>query len=68
MPKAPVAELVDAADLKSVSSNRVPVRFRPGAPLRKWYMRKRFNSAWEPELALFLNFGERLAPISSLDS
>ena len=30
-----VAELVDAADLKSVGSNPVPVRFRPSAPLYK---------------------------------
>ena len=27
-----VAELVDAADLKSVEGNLVPVRFRPSAP------------------------------------
>ena len=27
-----VAEQVDAADLKSVGSNPVPVRFRPSAP------------------------------------
>ena len=32
---APVAELVDAADLKSVGSNPVPVRFRPSAPFIK---------------------------------
>ena len=30
-----VAELVDAADLKSVGSNPVPVRFRPSAPIKK---------------------------------
>ena len=30
-----VAELVDAADLKSVGSNPVPVRFRPSAPIEK---------------------------------
>ena len=30
-----VAELVDAADLKSVARKGVPVRFRPSAPLRK---------------------------------
>ena len=29
-----VAELVDAADLKSVGSNPVPVRFRPSAPIK----------------------------------
>ena len=29
-----VAELVDAADLKSVGSNPVPVRFRPSAPFK----------------------------------
>lgn len=29
---APVAELVDATDLKSVGRKAVPVRFRPGAP------------------------------------
>ena len=29
-----VAELVDAADLKSVGSNTVPVRFRPRAPIK----------------------------------
>ena len=28
-----VAEQVDAADLKSVGGNSVPVRFRPSAPL-----------------------------------
>ena len=28
-----VAEQVDAADLKSVGSNPVPVRFRPSAPI-----------------------------------
>ena len=37
-----MAELVDAADLKSVASNGVPVRFRPGAPIKNttpngWY-------------------------------
>ena len=30
-----VAEQVDAADLKSVGSNPVPVRFRPSAPIKK---------------------------------
>jgi hypothetical protein len=30
---APVAELVDAADSKSVARKGVLVRFRPGAPL-----------------------------------
>ena len=30
-----VAEQVDAADLKSVGSNPVPVRFRPSAPFLK---------------------------------
>ena len=30
-----MAEQVDAADLKSVGSNPVPVRFRPSAPLKK---------------------------------
>jgi hypothetical protein len=29
---APVAELVDATDLKSVGRKAMPVRFRPGAP------------------------------------
>ena len=29
---APMAELVDAADSKSASSNRVPVQVRMGAP------------------------------------
>lgn len=29
-----MAELVDAADLKSVGSNPVPVRFRPSAPIK----------------------------------
>ena len=32
-PEAPVAELVDATDLKSVGRKAMPVRFRPGAPL-----------------------------------
>lgn len=32
---APVAELVDAADLKSVDRKVVPVQVRPGAPIRK---------------------------------
>lgn len=30
-----VAELVDAADLKSVARKGVPVRFRPSAPVKK---------------------------------
>ena len=30
-----VAELVDAADLKSVGRKAVPVRFRPSAPIKK---------------------------------
>ena len=30
-----MAEQVDAADLKSVGSNPVPVRFRPSAPIKK---------------------------------
>ena len=30
-----VAELVDAADLKSVGRKAVPVRFRPSAPFKK---------------------------------
>ena len=30
-----VAEQVDAADLKSVGGNSVPVRFRPSAPLKR---------------------------------
>ena len=32
---APVAELVDAADLKSVDRKVVPVQVRPGAPYSK---------------------------------
>ena len=32
---APMAELVDAADSKSVSSDRVPVQVRMGAPIDK---------------------------------
>ena len=32
MPNAPVAELVDARDLKSLGRKAMPVRFRPGAP------------------------------------
>lgn len=32
---APVAELVDAADLKSVDRKVVPVQVRPGAPYNK---------------------------------
>lgn len=32
---APVAELVDAADLKSVDRKVVPVQVRPGAPITK---------------------------------
>lgn len=32
---APVAELVDAADLKSVGRKAVPVQVRPGAPITK---------------------------------
>ena len=30
-----MAELVDAADLKSVGRKTVPVRFRPSAPIKK---------------------------------
>ena len=30
-----MAELVDAADLKSVGRKAVPVRFRPSAPIKK---------------------------------
>ena len=30
-----MAEQVDAADLKSVGSNPVPVRFRPSAPIKE---------------------------------
>ena len=33
MSHAPVAELVDATDLKSVGRKAIPVRFRAGAPL-----------------------------------
>ena len=50
--------MVDAADSKSASGNGVLVRVRPGAPLWKWYMQKRFESGWDPELALVLSFGE----------
>ena len=35
-----VAELVDAADLKSVGIYPVPVRFRPSAPLERAYKSK----------------------------
>jgi hypothetical protein len=35
MSNAPVAELVDATDLKSVGRKAMPVRFRPGAPFIK---------------------------------
>ena len=37
-----VAELVDAADLKSVGSNPVPVRFRPSAPFLKKHLSRCF--------------------------
>ena len=37
-----VAELVDAADLKSVEGNLVPVRFRPSAPIKKEVFRTSF--------------------------
>src|SRR5690554_7925484 len=33
-PNAPVVELVDTRDLKSLDLTVVPVRFRPGAPLK----------------------------------
>ena len=48
-----MAELVDAADLKSVGSNPVPVRFRPSAPIKNathsggifyWYDKQEYRS------------------------
>ena len=38
-----VAEQVDAADLKSVGSNPVPVRFRPSAPFLKKHLSELSN-------------------------
>ena len=38
-----VAEQVDAADLKSVGSNPVPVRFRPSAPIKQGTLRGAFS-------------------------
>ena len=55
-PERPRDELVDIVDLKSAGRKTVPVQVRSRAPLRKWLMQKRFNSAWEPELALVLTF------------
>ena len=49
---APVAELVDAADLKSVDRKVVPVQVRPGAPIRKplfsavFYMTKSLSACY----------------------
>ena len=37
-----VAELVDAADLKSVGRKAVPVRFRPSAPFLKMHLSRCF--------------------------
>ncbi len=39
---APVAEQVDAADLKSVVRKDVPVRFWPGAPFLKMHLLRCF--------------------------
>lgn len=49
---APVAELVDAADLKSVDRKVVPVQVRPGAPITKppfsavFYMTKSLSACY----------------------
>lgn len=51
-----MAELVDAADLKSVGRKAVPVRFRPSAPIKKpplrwlfyWYDKQAIEAARVP--------------------
>lgn len=52
-----MAEQVDAADLKSVGSNPVPVRFRPSAPdILLEYQALNFRAeAFMPWLFNFLN-------------
>lgn len=65
-----MAELVDAADLKSVGRKAVPVRFRPSAPSKKLTLVVSFfvgmiyqsieaaRCRFEPQFA-----GERSAPV-----
>ena len=58
-----VAELVDAADLKSVGRKAVPVRFRPSAPIKNdtfygvifyWYD-KQSTEATKPLFPILFN-------------
>jgi len=59
---APAAAAKAVVARKSVGRKAIPVRFRSRAPYRTSFFENGFESGWEKDLRLVLNFGDLSTP------